>query len=35
VTMTATALAEVAAVARVTVTATKAVAKGVAWMGQG
>ncbi len=34
-TMTATAVAEVAAVARVTTTATEAVAEGVAWMGQG
>jgi hypothetical protein len=33
--MTATALAEVAAASRATATAMKAVAEGVAWMGQG
>ncbi len=33
-TMTATAVVEVATVARATATATEAVAKGVAWMGR-
>ncbi len=33
--MTATAVAEVAAVVRATATATEAVAEEVAWMGQG